>query len=522
MVYLKQRFMKQQFVYILSFAFILCISSCTKKELTRINTDPNSSAADNYDPNYLLSTTQLFYTGSSDNGAEVFATELGGVACFIQHMASVSGYFYGDKYLYNPGAWGSYYDHAYTSQVKFVVDLLNITKGKPQYANLYQIGRIMKALVFERLTDIYGDIPYFNAGLGYYTRTYSPAYDKQQDIYTDLLKEVEEATDSLDENADKPEGDLFYHGREDQIAAWKRFGNTLLLRMAMRLTKVDPEMAKAYVAKVEGNTMTDNDDNALVYHSEDNSTTTQNRVAIALLDPGVRYYGKWSRTYINYLKSRSDPRLGVVAMLPDGVTDADSMVGLPNGYDESLSPTTGITFTQGWRGSLNNYSEPSDIIVTYEAPTFVLTYSEAELLLADAAKRWGIGDVEEHYHNGVVAAITELAAYGDAAAIDEGDAEAFYTKHPYNDSSGLAQINFQFWASTSFNDYEAWFNWRRTGYPVLTPVNYQSNVTSGTIPRRMAYPFSERQSNAANYAAAVAASLPDGDNLTSRVWWDVP
>ena len=106
--------------------------------------------------------------------------------------------------------------------------------------------------------------PIFRRGQAYHGSVYFPVYDKQQDIYTNLLKEVEQATDSLDENADKPKGDVFYTGSNDQIAAWKRFGNTLLLRMAMRLTKVDPATAQAYVNKVQGLTMASNDDNAIV------------------------------------------------------------------------------------------------------------------------------------------------------------------------------------------------------------------------------------------------------------------
>jgi hypothetical protein len=69
------------------------------------------------------------------------------------------------------------------------------------------------------------------------------------------------------------------------------------------------------------------------------------------------------------------------------------------------------------------------------------------------------------------------------------------------------------------DEYEAWSNWRRTGYPVLKPTNYPGNITGGTIPRRMEYSTVEQFSNAVNYKAAVAR-LQGGDELTSRVWWD--
>ena len=77
-----------------------------------------------------------------------------------------------------------------------------------------------------------------------------------------------------------------------------------------------------------------------------------------------------------------------------------------------------------------------------------------------------------HYNNGVLAAITQLSAYGDAGVISDDDAQNYLDAHPYDDANGLDMINTQFWAATFFNEYEAWSNYRRTGYPVLVPVNY--------------------------------------------------
>lgn len=505
----------------MKYLLIICLvcAACSKDHFTKVNTDPAASGADKYPPDYLLTSTQLNYTGSSDNAYEVSRTEINGVAMFIQHLASVSADFYGDKYLRDPGGWGAYFDRAYIAQVRYAVDLMQVAKDKQPYKNLYQISRIVKAMIFERLTDIYGDIPYFQAGLGYYDRIYSPVYDRQQDIYPDLLKEVQQATDSLNENGDKPAGDVFYGGRPNQIALWKRFGYTLLLRMAMRLSKVQPETAQKYVQLVSGKTMQSNSDNAYVYHSEEGGWITENRIAIYMLTPSIRQYGKISATFINFLKTQHDPRLPVLAERPDGVTPVDSLAGLSNGFDETTTATD-ISKQPGWLGSLSRYAQPSGLLVNYKAPSFILTYAESELLLADAAARWGLGDAESHYHKGVVAAITELGAYGTGGQIDNSIAENYYTAHPYDAAQGLEMINTQFWAATFFNAYEAWNNWRRTGYPVLIPVNYHGNASNGQIPRRMAYPVTEKQSNSEHYNAAVAASLPGGDNISGRVWWD--
>ena len=82
-------------------------------------------------------------------------------------------------------------------------------------------------------------------------------------------------------------------------------------------------------------------------------------------------------------------------------------------------------------------------------------------------------------------------------------------------------INTQYWVATVFNDYESFANWRRTGYPALTPVNYPGNATGGVIPRRLVYPQGEASTNPDNYNAAISR-LQGGDKLTSRVWWDKP
>jgi len=531
--------MKLQPVYIIaSVMMIVTLASC-KKDLLKTNTDPNAVSVDVFDPNNILTTTQLYYTGSTDNAIEVEETEIQGAGCMIQHWASTSGYYFGDKYLLSPGGWGSFFDHAYTYGVKNAVDLYTNTAGKPQYKNLHQIARIMKALVFERITDVYGDVPYFQAGQAYTKSIYFPKYDKQQAIYADLLKEVSQATDSLDENADKPVGDLFYSGAADQIGEWKKFGNTLLLRMAMRLTKVDPTTAQSYVTKVQGLTMTSNDDNAIVAHGT-NDPLTINRIWRGIGEDGaIQLDGQISKPFIDFLQSNNDPRLPVLAYIyPAGFQPGDDpgggssapgdQVGLPNGYDQG-NTIHGIVNYPGYLGSVSLYSRPSPTIFNPTAPTLILTYAESEFLLADAAKRWGIGDATTHYNNGVIAAITELSAYGPAGTISTADATTYLTAHPYVDADGLNMINTQFWVCTFFNEYEAWSNWRRTssasnpnGYPALIPVaSYPGSQSPGAIPRRMEYSTVDKQVNSANYNAAVAG-LTGGDKITSRMWWDTP
>jgi len=397
--------------------------------------------------------------------------------------------------------------------------LYQLTLNKPQYKNLHQIARIMKAMVFERITDLYGDVPYSQAGLGYYQSIYAAAYDKQQDIYTDLLKEVSEATDSLDVNADYPTGDVFYSSfGTTQINEWQAFGNTLLLRMAMRLTKVDPATAQTYVNKVQGLTMQSNNDNAIVQHEL--GSETQNRDSWSIIGQDSADL-KLCSTYIDSLQFNNDPRLPWMSVIfaTEDTASADQ-IGLPPGYIVGgTNPAFDITQTANYPAmGMQGYSRFNDNILSLTQPNLILTYAESEFLLADAAKRWGIGgDPAVHYNNGVHAAIDQLTAFG--ANLSDADGDAYLAAHPYKDAIGLSQINTQFWLCTVLNEYEAWSNWRRTGYPALTPTNYPGNVTGGTIPRRLEYPTSEKVTNEANYDAAVA-NLPGGDLLTSRMWWD--
>ena len=150
---------------------------------------------------------------------------------------------------------------------------------------------------------------------------------------------------------------------------------------------------------------------------------------------------------------------------------------------------------------------------------FFMTYAEVELLKAEAAQRgWHSGDAATHYANGIRAAMEYLSMYGAAADISGDAIDAYLAANPYDPANGLKMINEQLWAAVLLNEYEAFANWRRTGYPELVPVNYPGNVTGGTIPRRLRYRENEAVANPENYNAVVAAQGPD--EFTTRIWWD--
>jgi len=531
--------MKIKTIYLIALAaFVMTAAGSCKKDLAKTNTNPDAITGAQVDPNLLLTSVQLAYTGAPTEGGSVWVTKWGAVGCFIQHVASTNnGFYYGDKYLNNIGGMGATFQDNYTIAVQPAVELYVLTANKPQYRNLHQIARIMKAMIFEQLTDLYGDIPYFQAGLGYYDRIYTPVYDKQQVIYTDLLKEVSQATDSLSESADKPSGDVIYSQTGDQIKEWKMFGNSLLLRMAMRLVKVQPATAQQYFTQVAGNTMTSNDDNGIVEHALSANSLTSNQDAAQILSQDSVDI-RLSSTIVSNMKKNSDPRLPVIAWIAYGLDNngnfpgtadstAASQIGLPPGYIiGGLNPAINLLIVAKDslpKQLLGGYSRISDNLLNFSAPSLILTYAETELLLADASLKWG-GDAQTHFKNGVEAAITQYTAYGDFPSISAGTAETYYNNFVKKYGSVTTQqINMQYWLASLMDEYESYANWRRTDLPYLTPTNYPGNISGGTIPRRLVYPPSQKVTNLANYNAAVAASLASqgGDKVTSRVWWDV-
>ncbi|ASZ11483.1 SusD/RagB family nutrient-binding outer membrane lipoprotein [Chitinophaga pendula] len=508
------------------------LTGCTKN-FEDINTDKNQATPDTYKPEYNLTRAQLEFSGNNDFSYDTWRVNIIYCGMMTQQLANVTWYA-GDKYMSNPAHSAASFDVAYNDQVKYIVDMINLTKNKPQYSNLHQIGRIMRAFIMHRLTDIYGDIPYSEAGRGYSDRILTPKYDKQEDIYRDMLKELDEATKALDATKDVVgKNDLIYGGNPDK---WKRLGYSLMVRLGMRLSKIDGPAAKTWVEKAaQGGIITGNEENAYIQHDLGGGRVTVNRNSNVLGSGGPDDYNAtgWdrsksaktevflSKTFIDYLKNNNDPRLQYMALVRgSGVTTPSAQIGLPNGYDIN-GGATDIKTAPNYPGDLLNYSTiRGDVLLKPTGITVFLTYGQTELLLAEAAQRgWNVGgSAADHYNKGVTASMQQLAQYDAKANIGDAAIQAYLAAHPYDGAKGLEQINSQYWVASFLDWYEVWSNWRRSGYPVLVPVNYVGNATGGTIPRRLPYPTAEIAANNTNYAAAVARQ--GSDVMTTRMWWD--
>ncbi len=429
----------------------------------------------------------------------------------VQHMSSTATYWTGNFYTRNDGYATSLFDRAYPQQVKEIEDIINQLNEEGNSGTAMGVARIWRVFIFHRLTDLYGDIPYSEAGKGYIEGILKPAYDAQEDIYMDMLSELEAGIGQLGANT-LGVSDLVYQGDVDK---WRRFGNSLMLRLAMRLTKADAATAQAWATKaISAGTMSSNGDIAYIQHTLGPAGINKNGHGEVFSADGNP---RLSKTFVDFLQG--DPRLPILgARRSDGSTNPADLIGMPNGL------TSGAL--EAKYGNDNTvYAEPNRGVITGEdAPMVFQTYAEVEFLKAEASTRgWISSDAATHYNNGVKAAMQMLSMlYPNAAAISDAQVADYLAARPFDAANAMEMIHSQYWAATFLNEYEAFANWRRTGFPVLQPFGgeavYDGNVTNGTIPRRLIYPMSEESTNAENFAAALSRQGPN--EFTTRVWWD--
>lgn len=481
-------------------------------DFAELNVDPNSPTS--IEPGPLLTYTQMHTTtgGISKN------IQVGSCMMMVQQTATLRLDMPGDKY-YQMGSYANtMFDDTYNGLIKNWRELEIRAASESKYENILGVTKIWGAYLFQRLTDLYGNIPYSEAGLGYYDQIYKPKYDKQEDIYKDMIQSVKMGIELLDESKPKIEGDLFYDGN---IAKWKKFGGSLLLRLGMRLTEVAPELAKETVAAaLQYGVMETPDDMCKLVHADGGKDAFKNPLSLRFLDDKFVENDaiKISKTFMDYLKKTNDPRIKVYCSLKDGNNEVEKQFGLPNGYDNNTIPSAGDVFV----GLENTSNFNTNTILRMDAPTLFLLPSESKLLLAEAALRgWISGDAGTLFKEAVTCSMKEQdVAYG--VSVPEAEIEAYLAQDLLEEATDMESkmkvIGEQYWVATFMNGYESYANWRRTGYPVLTPANYVGNQSNGQIPRRLTYSVSEYTINKANVEAAVQQQ--GADEVTTHVWWD--
>jgi|WetSurMetagenome_2_1015567.scaffolds.fasta_scaffold00288_8 hypothetical protein len=528
-------------------AFLVFIGGCDK-DFVEINTNP--FAINSIDAGLLFAGAQRVPRG----GWNSEGTILQQFVVPFNLGTTVAFNFDEDIDGYQLDSWNQY-----TGAVKAFTQILNLLKGTTTQVNLQSITRIWKAEVFMNIVDTYGNVPYFKTGLAAIEgeTAFFPAYDDDAAIYDDLYIEIKDALSKLDPAGDYTAADLFYGSKAyvpvnnaaTQVAQWKKLGNSLLLRLGMRYTKLNPTKAASIVTEAfNGGVMASNADNALVVYDGTLFTNLSNS---DLINNNPRYYYT-AEPFVNQLKSTSDPRSKyLVASFadpsaplgdPNPNTNVATQFGVPIGI---LSDN--LTVANGYRGSKGgglNYSQMNvNVAASLMTPTFYMTYAQTSLLLADAAKRGWIpgGDVtaKQYYEAGIKADMDAYAliitrtnkptnpAVPILAPVSVTDYNTYIAQPAvlYNPATALNQINTQYWIANILNSAEGWANYRRTGFPVLARNTFNdkllANGGNGYV-HRFSYPDAELPKNKVNYQAAVANLVGGVDDLVNRVFWDIP
>ena len=416
-------------------------------------------------------------------------------ALYVQHLAEgpyPGPSLYNDRNL-NFSGWytGPLYD------LQTIINYNNegsaAANGNGSKNNQIAVARILKAYYFLRLTDIWGDVPYSDALKG--NAAYSPKYDKQQDIYAALFKELTEAVAQINEGESAVVGDVMLGGN---MAAWKRFANTIRMAMGLRLSKVDPARGKAeYTAAVSAGVISSNVQNITYkflasdpnnYNPWYNNYNVSNRNDYAI-----------SKTLTDYMEPKADPRLPIYGeVLAGGVVK-----GLPYGRNAAVNIPAA-------------FSRIGEFFKSQGAALHVFNYPEVLFMQAEAAKlgytAGGDAEAEAKYKEAIKASWQMYGVF-DQAKYDAYLANAAVA---YNAAEGHKKILTEKWVHMYLNSWESWNDWRRTGFPTLTPAT--DAVDSRGIPLRLGYPPAESSLNGDNYKAAVTNMGGTDDNY-GKMWW---
>jgi hypothetical protein len=359
--------------------------------------------------------------------------------------------------------------------------------------NQIAAATILQSYLFLHLTDRFGDIPFNEALQG--RENFKPTFTPQQEIYDSLFVRLKRMSDMIDPTT-TIQGDILFNG---DMNRWRIFANTIRLVMALRISEVDPTRGQTeFNAAMTDGVISSNVENVQYNYIADNNNDNPWEDAFETrLDYTI------SQPLADTLNSFSDPRITVYA---NKATATGTYVGMPYGVTESEAgaiPNSNVSFL-------------GDALRTQTSPSYIYTYSQVLLSMAEAAKRGWIPGGDEaaagYYEAGIQASWEQYGVF------NQGAFNTFINspKVGYKPAIGIQQIALQKWISLFLNGYEAWAEWRRLDYPILNPA--PASLNAGGIPRRQGYPSFEATLNKANYDAAV--SRQGADNLDTRVWWD--
>ncbi len=514
--------MKRNILY--SALLAIGLTSCTKN-FEEINTDPNNiTVITQRELPFMFAKAQSsaamnrsFYQTVQNLGADLYA----------QYFALTTNSFSTDRYLLTPDWQRRFWTVVYVDtapQLKSIMDNTAADSGEAALAN------IMWVYAFHRLTDHFGPIPYFGAAEALDVIPYDPM-DK---IYADFFSRLTAAVDRLKA---LPAGTVIFQGYDlmynGSVENWIRFANSLRLRLALRISKIDPDKAKAEAeAAVASGVMISNEQNAAVLKSLSGNDTN------GLAQVAVWNEFSMSSTIASYLKGYEDPRLSIYFQpsldgkafnsVRNGATSTD----LGNVRNQSRANSNVGTYWVKYNGEVLEGNFTQSLHVMCAAESFFL---RAE----GALNGWNMGaGAQDLYQQGITLSMEQWKV-SDQAAVSRYLSSEKKPVAPgdFHDSpavSGISvkwgnstdvqreQIGVQKWLAVYPDGMEAWAEYRRTGYPKMYTVVQSDNpdLPNGTFIKRLPYPLTEVTDNLTELTKG-RVLLGGPDNAATQLWWDV-
>ena len=361
--------------------------------------------------------------------------------------------------------------------------------------NQTAMTEVLEIFTWHLLVDIFGDIPYSQA----FGEDVTPAYDDDAAIYADLASRLDAAIGNLSGASALGSSDLIYGG---DVAKWRKFANSLKLRMAIRMADMNDGGAKKMAEEaINDGVFESSDDDFRIHYTS--STPHTNPLWVDLIQSGRSDFVA-ANTIVDHMKGLDDPRLPYYFQDQFEVTD-------------SVTGVTTTEFLGGIYGDINNYNAFSHPGAQLLDPTFshaILDYTEVSFLLADAAARnYAVGGTAEDFYNQGI--MNSILQWGGTE--DEANTYLAQSNVAYATAAGdwKQKIGMQKWLAMYNRGFEAWTTWRIYNAPELNIA-----VDAGTLPPlRYTYPVTEFSLNGESVQAA--ASAIGGDNLMTHVFWDM-
>ena len=502
-------FIKNIQFFLILFVLVSGLTQCDKR-WEEMNTDPNRLTDI---PDEYLFTSAV--RGAFNDAMGDLQMTFGGQ---YAHMYISSNYVR-DVDKYNGFGTKDYpediFESVYNSSIRNATEVMKLTSVGEQYENKWHNvqAQIIAIVSFSKLTDVFGDIPYTEAGMGKYGLT-TPKYDTQEFIYADMVERLANCITVLqepeaDENVYASDIDPIYQG---DVSNWIRFANSFRLHLAMRARFADAAKYEAVIAQCLALPLIDDNTQNPSLQTSDSKSGLYNPWWWKWNESTQGVYNLiWAEKIINTLKNTNDPRLSFFAdKNPDG-----EYIGMPNGLEDE----------EYAKWNRKDISIPSEAFFAEDQPIYLITAAQITLLKAEAAlfNIGGASDANGLYQSAITLAMEQWAI--DADSINLYLANESEASLSGDQENMFRQISTQMWIAALPNALESWNTIRRTGYPVIAQriaPEVSQGITNGYMPSRISYPITkERSINGVNMQEAIDR-LPSGeDKIDAKVWWDV-